>query len=473
MVTKVLGSVSAHPVKSFFVHMLTRDIELRDAILDLLDNCVDGVQRSETKKNLGKPKPYSGYWAKIVLTKDEFRIEDNCGGIPWELHDYAFRLGRLKQDIDKGRRTIGTYGIGMKRAIFKIGDDCTIETHAKDASYRLRFSPGWMGDESSWDIPAEEIVPATDRGTSIVIHELRDTVRQEFSSSVFVDTFLEALSTHYAYIIGKGFTVYLNNEQVRPKQIRLLFAQPGDKSFTKHHIAPFIYQATYKGVDVFLAVGFTRDIPSKEEAEESFEDYKEKYSSADAGWTVVCNDRTVLYCDRSALTGWGISGVPQYHMQFIAISGIVVFCADDANLLPTTTTKRSIDAQSELYLHVRDKMIEGMKLYTSYTNAWKGKDLVNTSRTEFRKTSAADLGQMRTMSSQLKMTTTRGVVAGMQFKPVLPRPEATTLSEERISFKRPTKQIRRLSKHLFNTPDRQPSEVGEKSFDLMLEEAEG
>ena len=39
-------SVDAAPVKSFFVYMLTRDIRLEDAILDLLDNCVDGILRS-------------------------------------------------------------------------------------------------------------------------------------------------------------------------------------------------------------------------------------------------------------------------------------------------------------------------------------------------------------------------------------------------------------------------------------------
>jgi hypothetical protein len=159
-------------------------------------------------------------------------------------------------------------------------------------------------------------------------------------------------------------------------------------------------------------------------------------------------------------------------MQFIAISGIVVFSTEDANLLPTTTTKRSIDAQSELYLHIKDKMIEGMKLFTSYTNAWKGKDLVNTSRGEFRKTSAADLGELRERSSELRMTMTRGAVTGKQYKPVLPRP-ITIRQDERISFRRPTKDVRKVSKHLFDTPEKKPSEVGEKCFDLMLEEADG
>ena len=39
------GTAQASPTKQFFVSMLTRDISLADAILDLLDNCLDGAMR--------------------------------------------------------------------------------------------------------------------------------------------------------------------------------------------------------------------------------------------------------------------------------------------------------------------------------------------------------------------------------------------------------------------------------------------
>lgn len=35
------NSINAAPTKNFFVDMLTRDIDLKDAILDLLDKCID------------------------------------------------------------------------------------------------------------------------------------------------------------------------------------------------------------------------------------------------------------------------------------------------------------------------------------------------------------------------------------------------------------------------------------------------
>src|SRR5258707_11825736 len=104
-------AVDASPVKSFFVHMLTRDIKLEEAILDLLDNCVDGILRS--KKLNGKKEPYAGFRAEIEFKKDSFMISDNCGGIPWSLHDYAFRMGRSADRPIDAPGTVGVYGIGM------------------------------------------------------------------------------------------------------------------------------------------------------------------------------------------------------------------------------------------------------------------------------------------------------------------------------------------------------------------------
>ena len=80
-------TATAVPTKQFFVSMLTRDIKLEDAILDLIDNCLDGALRLG---NGGKPD-YSKYLVKITLAKDHFSIEDNCGGIPREVaKNYAF-----------------------------------------------------------------------------------------------------------------------------------------------------------------------------------------------------------------------------------------------------------------------------------------------------------------------------------------------------------------------------------------------
>ncbi len=198
--------VDASPVKSFFVMMLTRDIKLEDAILDLLDNCVDGILRSKTKRS--ELKPYKGFWAEIKFDKDSFAIHDNCGGIPWELHDYTFRMGRASERPVDAPGSVGVYGIGLKRAIFKMGRDCLISTQNGDHAYEVEITPDWIDDEvsnESWKIPVKPSKKSMkEDGTSIVIGDIYPGVATRFGENAksFQADLQKIVATHYAYIIG-------------------------------------------------------------------------------------------------------------------------------------------------------------------------------------------------------------------------------------------------------------------------------
>jgi hypothetical protein len=129
--------VKAKPHKRFFIDMITRDISLEACVLDLIDNSVDGATRasdeSPAPKRAKSPKPhplssggsrYHGYKIEVEFSKSSFSIADNCGGIPVIIAcEYAFNFGRdpsepTDADTEAG---IGIYGIGMKRALFKLG----------------------------------------------------------------------------------------------------------------------------------------------------------------------------------------------------------------------------------------------------------------------------------------------------------------------------------------------------------------
>ena len=365
--------VNATPVKSFFVEMLTRDISLDDAILDLMDNSVDGVMRTiGGKKLLGENQPYAGYWVKIRIDENQFSIEDNCGGIPWKiLLNYAFRMGRAPGFKDKPVPTVGTFGIGMKRAIFKMGRRCSVLTFTGESDskninkwHTVKIDPEWTRENSSWDIP---LYPTADNdglsspGTKIIISDLTETTKREFCGSrpPIRDRLMRNISETYALIIAKGFEVYVNDEIIKPRPMHLMFNDA---------VKPYCFFKEEGAVRVQLMVGLTGPLQTEEERElgESARD-----SSATAGWTVVCNDRVVLYCDKTMLTGWGELPVPKFHNQFIKISGVVYFECEDARLLPTTTTKRGVDANSRLYQEIKNKMREGTKKFTDFTNKWK------------------------------------------------------------------------------------------------------
>ena len=460
-------TVDATPVKSFFVDMLTRDIELVDAILDLLDNCVDGILRQ--KKNSSGETPYEGFEAEIEFNEDMFSIADNCGGIPWSLHEYAFRMGKDPENRDSNLPTVGVYGIGMKRAIFKIGRQCLISTQNKENCYGVEITPEWIEQSDNWDLPVYES-PQREKedGTTIVIDELHHGIATRFGDEKedFSRELIRKIETHYAFIIAKGFRVIVNGQRVVPKPTKLIFVETEDeKGFA---IRPYIYRTEVDGVNIFLSVGFTRPIPSQEEINDEQEE--KRYSSMDAGWTIICNDRAVLYCDRTELTGWGDAGVPRYHTQFIAISGIVEFQSNDASKLPMTTTKRGIDASSSLYLQVKNKMREGMRVFTNFTNQWKGKGDASQEYIDSGKALALD--DTKTKSEKLKLNPVRSGLRGMQFMPKLPRPEPDPSSKKQISYSRDLEEIQIVQNYLFNGNSVTPSQVGEKCFDEILREAQ-
>ena len=467
MTGALTGTVSASPTKSLFVSMLTRDIKLEDAVLDLLDNCVDGILRSGEN---GGQISYSGFKAEIKFDAELFSISDNCGGIPWSSRNYAFRMGRPPGEGSDVHGSVGVYGIGMKRAIFKIGRRCSISTRNANDQYEIKITRKWMEDEKTWEVPVEGPVSATGadtKGTTITVGDLRDGIAELFTENEHGESFSSSLNqtiaAHYAYILDKGFEVTINGAPVEPKTIEIVCSnkeKPGDGD-----IMPFVFKGEMDGVKVFLAVGLTGQIPSGDEI--GNEQEAATRSSMDAGWTVVCNGRVVLYCDRTELTGWGEGNVPHYHTQFIAISGIVEFESDDPAKLPTTTTKRGIDAASTLYLQVKNKMREGTKVFTAYTNKWKGRE--GESEDHIKQCSRFSLSALKTRTETLQFQDTPTPPHSQQYKPSLPSPSRSKSNKSRITFMRDKSEINAVAEY-FGKPGMSPSDVGASCFDFVYGE---
>jgi hypothetical protein len=292
---KLPTTLNASPTKSFFVEMLTRDIELEDAILDLLDNCIDGIQRT-IKDDPPSDNPYEKFWAKLTFSSESFTIEDNCGGIPIAVaQDYAFRMGRPNNNVDNDIYTIGTYGIGMKRSIFKMGRASEVISKTEKDSFKVTIYPDWLTDDMNWDLPFELIdEPALkENGTLIKITGLHQSIINAFSSpqSILSNSLVSKISHYYSYIIHKGFTVSINEVKVIPEPLKLLW-DGADQIGQQNIIAPYLYAMEKDGVEIKLAVGFYRATASEEEVNNEMKGNRR--SSETAGWTIVCNDRVVL-----------------------------------------------------------------------------------------------------------------------------------------------------------------------------------
>ena len=240
-----LEALSGAPTKRFFVSMLPRDIDLDDAILDLVDNSVDGAIRSK-KERLNTDRPFDGYCCNLTINSEGFELKDNCGGIPDAYLEAAFRLGRPDIDLDDNLPTIGIYGIGMKRAIFKMAREATVISRSIDRAVRVHYSPEWLDPNSEqWELPIEEMEKDDDVGVTISIQDLHKSISKRFGRQTFLDELRDKLGRHFAYIMGRGFEIRLNGETIRPETVMLILSD---------RIKPFDYEANVNGVPKYTTV---------------------------------------------------------------------------------------------------------------------------------------------------------------------------------------------------------------------------
>lgn len=471
---------AGNPTKSFFINMLTRDIDINDAILDLLDNCLDGVVRKRKTDGLKKQASdfYAGYSAKIRITGNSFEIDDNCEGIPLDVaKNNAFRMGRDEDGMKEDVATVGIYGIGMKRAIFKIGKSATVFSKTDNESFSVSIPSNWDKEEEwSFPIRIDEAIEKTEKGTKIIITDLNPGIKQlweeEGHRGSFVDELIEHIKASYSFIIERGFKVFVNDQEITPNSISFKFSE---------EIKPFIYTRKIDDVSVRMAVGFYAAPPTIEESDHMAE--RSTRSTKDAGWTVICNDRVILFNNKDYLTGWGEYGVPKYHTQFIGIRGIVEFESNDPSKLPMTTTKRGVDLASPIYAETKKKMCEGLKLFINFTNNWKGTANSDTQffssaldvsfdqlvKKDYEEKSSGLNDTELEMQSQIKMTSTRD--GGSQFKPSLPKkPDSSSIKYVRYPVK--VEECQKVSNYLFDDEEeRVPSVVGEECYKRYLDKA--
>ena len=455
------NEIEVFPAKHFFVDSLTRDIDLADAILDLLDNCVDGVRR------LGLPPggEYTGHWAKISFDEASFSIVDNCGGISLEdaIHS-AFRFGRPSDYVPKADGTIGVIGIGMKRAILKMGKRSTVHSHQKDDTFEVKITPEWLNDDDNWKLHFENVAPTLEaHGTRIQVTDLGETAREQFCDELFKKKLREKVSGAFAMLISRGFEVTINDKVVATHIPTLLWQDIAAEG--AEVIRPYVYRDIIDDVEVYIAVGFREEDRAADDDEN--DGAKRYYTTDAAGWTVACNDRVVLYCDKSEQTGWGTGRVPEYHTQFIKIAGFAEFRSKDTGKLPFTTTKHGINQQAKVFLKVFDVMREGTKTFTDWTNRFKDygaqKDEVFTTANA----RSASVEEIKAFIPAPTAAAGQAKSTPVISKPELPKPKSDK-KERVISFRRPESEIRAVANHLFGDEDERPARVGERCFEQVL-----
>lgn len=344
--------IQGSPTKTFFIEMITRDISIKDAILDLLDNSIDGAN------NLNSDS-YEGLYVDLTVNENEFIVKDNCGGFSLEIaQKYAFRFGR-PDDAPATEGSIGRFGVGMKRALFKIGNVFEVEAKTTSDHFQIDVKvKEWKkkktrikneDDEEltveDWNFNYNDITPQTsnltENGTFIKVTELNDEVSTFFKEDSFLNNLKSDIERLLNFSIEKGLKITLNGELLIKKGIVIF------NDLSKPYFADF----EFDNVKVRIVAGLSYvGEPSK------------------SGWYIYCNDRLVLEADRSDITCWGTKGIPKWHIKHVMFRGIIFFDSKDTIKLPLTTTKKGIDASSEVFLKSKFYMRNAMNSILTFLN---------------------------------------------------------------------------------------------------------
>lgn len=332
--------VDTRPTKQVVVTGLTRDLPARACIFDLIDNSIDAARDSilaaadeEDRHHL--PASYEGRMISLTFSGTRFRIVDNCGGITKKhLAEMVLRFGETSEH----ELGIGVFGVGLNRALFKLGSHSVLKTDTgAERSELVLDVPKYLAKKDDWNVDAREFPTTGKAWTEIEVTNLPVSISSDFADSDSVDKIRQEIATRYGQFISKGLVIKIGDKPVAPHvmEIRQNSPYPGD------------YKIFRVGEDVSVHLQYGQLKDHRFSNEFGYEKAKNLALTEEFGWTVICNDRVILLADRTFKTGW--DSASGFHSEFYGFAGIASFEARDPLHLPWNTMKTDVDLYNPAY----------------------------------------------------------------------------------------------------------------------------
>lgn len=355
--------VKFYPTKKLFIETLTKDIEIEDCILELIDNAVDSYTRHNIKDRRRMD---------LSITSSSFTLIDNCGGISRKrFFEEVFRFGYAETNLN--RPTIGMYGIGLKRSIFKLGNKIDVETDDnKNLSKIIIDVKKWMAQkDADWSIE-----PALDEKsklgsrkkpyTRISVSNFYSNVK-EVITSVFIEKLKQTIEIYYCHFIKNHIDIYVNRKKLIPFTIEI----NQEKDFE-----PAVKSKTIDGVKIKIICW----VNSRERP-------RNQVLRGGHGWNIFMNKRLIIHDNVGSETGWtGESRkyLPKYHSIYNRFRGVVYLESNEPNKLPLNTSKSDFNKESMIYVRLLKEMANVARPIIDYLSRQYDKEKKEYASTENR-----------------------------------------------------------------------------------------
>ena len=352
--------IDTSPTKEVLAQSLTRDVPVEACIYDLIDNSIDAARSmilSERPEELDEnelPASYEGYKVEVFVSEKGVIVKDNCGGMSEEqARNSILRFGQPSEK----KYGIGLYGIGLNRAIFKLGDDIHISSTTKNEHVSIDF---WVSDyltKEGWSLPANVSSPVDLPGTIIRIEDPTVEAFPIVGNTDAVERMKVEVAEIYYRFLQKGLSIQLNEDDIEPRFVEIRKDGP----------FPIMTKSIVLEDKIKIDVVAGQHIEHRFSAEPGHNNRLNSRLTSDYGWTVICNDRPVVLRNREEKTGW----TTQFHTEFYGFVGYVRFYSEDGRSLPWNTSKTGVDEPNMLYRRALKEMEEFAKGWRKYARIAK------------------------------------------------------------------------------------------------------
>lgn len=323
------------PSKHIF-NALSRDISIKLAISDLIDNSIDNWMVNKLKRQL-----------KIVIEVSEksIRIEDNAGGMDKESLSLLFLLGGTNRTGKTGVK--GIYGVGAQRAFFTLGKDIVIKTkrQGKDG-LKVILDDTWFTPDKikeTWSIEYAIDNSIKSGSTSIEITSLK----KEMDVQSVRDLKREISLKHINELKSGKIEILFNDEAISETE----FWQWAINEYAPP--SKYVTELEVPKTKRILNLEITAGIMTQSWGEDEY------------GITFIANGRVIFQNNLSSDVGFKKGHLGGRHPTINRFKAIVTVSGDNRDI-PWNSPKNDLDVNHKMYKTIFGLTEQASYQYTSF-----------------------------------------------------------------------------------------------------------
>ncbi len=392
---------------AFLSDTLTTDIELTDAIFDLIDNSIDAarkkiIENDNTEDAHGLPISYAPYKIKVRLGDKSIIVEDNAVGIDdYTLEQTAFYTGK-RSNHNFG---IGHYGLGLKRALLKAGRKYSLVTDNGTHLYKANFDINTFSSDEDFHLVAAQYPSSNKQRTLFIVGDLYENVIEQIYDPEWMRNLINELSIRYSIFIRKGLKISIINSQ--KNFLNTFLIKPSVPKLRTDGLLKVIKQTLeLNSTTSHFYVGVHEDY--KFPGERDHDQKKNQKLTDSYGIYYIFNDRVIISASQENKHGF----TTHWHSEYGGFVCLVYVTGKEPKFLPWNTAKTEVKINNPLFLQIR-KLVEPLALKyrssaKSIINIWtetKGLSLEERKTIFAKKTSAHNINNDEISAISRKKTT--------------------------------------------------------------------